>query len=49
LIDSVDVGAVDEWKWTCPRPEFETLVKQWGASSTGQRATRCSRDTTVKL
>ena len=38
LVDTVDVGAVDEWKWSGPRPEFAALTAQWGVPKLGERA-----------
>ncbi|MFZ9518770.1 MAG: 5'-3' exonuclease [Ilumatobacteraceae bacterium] len=38
LVDTVDVGAVDEWKWSGPRPEFAALAVQWGVPKLGERA-----------
>jgi len=38
LVDTVDVGTVDEWKWNGPRPEFAKLTAQWGVPKLGERA-----------
>jgi len=38
LVDTVDVGTVDEWKWNGPRPEFAILTAQWGVPKLGERA-----------
>ncbi|GDX15234.1 hypothetical protein LBMAG03_13330 [Actinomycetes bacterium] len=38
LVDTVDVGTVDEWKWSGPRPEFAILTAQWGVPKLGERA-----------
>ena len=38
LVDTVDVGTVDEWKWSGPRPEFAKLTAQWGVPKLGERA-----------
>ena len=39
LVDSVDVGVVDDWKWQGPTEEFHSLVAGWGVEKLGQRAT----------
>jgi hypothetical protein len=39
LVDTVDVGAVDEWKWTGPQARFAALTAEWGVSKLGERAT----------
>jgi 5'-3' exonuclease len=39
LVDTVDVGAVDEWKWTGPQARFADLTAEWGVSKLGERAT----------
>ena len=38
LVDTVDVGTVDEWKWNGPRPEFAQLTTEWGVPRLGERA-----------
>jgi 5'-3' exonuclease len=38
LVDTVEVGTVDEWKWSGPRPEFAQLTKEWGVPKLGERA-----------
>jgi len=38
LVDTVDVGSVDSWKWWGPKPEFETLTTEWGVAKLGERA-----------
>jgi len=38
LVDTVDVGAVDEWKWSGPRPQFAALTARWGVPKLGERA-----------
>lgn len=38
LVDTVEVGTVDEWKWNGPRPEFAQLTTEWGVPKLGERA-----------
>lgn len=38
LVDTVEVGTVDEWKWSGPRPEFAQLTTEWGVPRLGERA-----------
>ena len=38
LVDTVEVGTVDEWKWNGPRPEFAQLTTEWGVPRLGERA-----------
>jgi 5'-3' exonuclease len=38
LVDTVEVGTVDEWKWSGPRPEFAQLTTEWGVPKLGERA-----------
>ena len=38
LVDTVDVGTVDEWKWSGPRSEFVKLTTEWGVPKLGERA-----------
>ena len=38
LVDTVDVGTVDDWKWNGPRPEFASLTAKWGVPKLGERA-----------
>ncbi len=38
LVDTVNVGAVADWKWTGPRAEFATLTAGWGVPKLGERA-----------
>ena len=38
LVDTVDVGSVDEWKWSSPRGEFGNIVSRWGVSRLAERA-----------
>jgi len=40
LVDTVDVGSVDEWKWSGPRTGFNTLASELGAAWIGQRASQ---------
>ena len=38
LVDTVEVGTVDEWKWNGPRLEFAQLTTEWGVPKLGERA-----------
>jgi 5'-3' exonuclease len=38
LVDTVDVGTVDDWKWNGPQPEFASLTAKWGVPKLGERA-----------
>ena len=38
LVDTVEVGSVDSWKWTCPLPKFTALTNGWGVAKLGERA-----------
>jgi 5'-3' exonuclease len=38
LVDTVNVGAVADWKWTGPRAEFAALTAGWGVPKLGERA-----------
>ena len=38
LVDTVDVGTVDDWKWSGPRSEFAQLATKWGVPKLGERA-----------
>ena len=38
LVDTVEVGTVDEWKWNGPRSEFDKLTTEWGVPKLGERA-----------
>ncbi|MBJ7505574.1 MAG: flap endonuclease, partial [Ilumatobacteraceae bacterium] len=38
LVDTVNVGAVADWKWTGPRAEFAALTASWGVAKLGERA-----------
>ncbi len=38
LVNTVDVGAVDDWKWSGPRSEFAQLATNWGVPKLGERA-----------
>lgn len=45
LVETVDVGQVDDWKWRGPTNEFTSLVANWGAAKLGERAAFLSRIT----
>jgi len=38
LVDTVNVGQVDEWKWTGPTQRFAELTQEWGVARLGERA-----------
>ena len=38
LVHTVDVGMVDEWKWSGPGSEFGALTAEWGVPRLGERA-----------
>ena len=38
LVDTVNVGAVADWKWTGPRAGFAALTAGWGVPKLGERA-----------
>ena len=40
---SVEVGVVDEWRWTGPRPGFAELCDELGAPELAERANRLAR------
>ncbi|MFM8645676.1 MAG: 5'-3' exonuclease H3TH domain-containing protein [Actinomycetota bacterium] len=37
LVDTVEVGSIDGWKWSGPQPKFTTLTNQWGVAKLGER------------
>jgi 5'-3' exonuclease len=38
LVDTVNVGVVEEWKWNGPTERFAELTKSWGIAKLGERA-----------
>lgn len=38
LVDTVNVGEVDDWKWVGPRQGFAELTRSWGVGKLGERA-----------
>jgi len=38
LVDTVNVGNVDEWKWNGPTERFAELTESWGVPKLGERA-----------
>ncbi len=38
LVDTVNVGQVDEWKWNGPTERFAELTELWGVAKLGERA-----------
>jgi len=43
LVDTVDVGSVDDWKWSGPTERFTQLTKEWGIPKLAERATSLRR------
>lgn len=43
LVDTVDVGSVDDWKWSEPTARFTQLTKEWGIPKLAERATSLRR------
>lgn len=43
LVDTVDVGSVDDWKWSGPTERFTQLTKKWGIPKLAERATSLRR------
>lgn len=43
LVDTVDVGSVDQWRWLGPRAEFNDFVDQMGVPRLGERAASLRR------
>ena len=38
LVDTVEVGSVDSWRWSGPLPKFATITNEWGVAKLGERA-----------
>ncbi len=38
LVETVNVGSVDEWKWSGPTARFSELTTEWGVGKLGERA-----------
>ena len=38
LVDTVEVGVVDDWRWMGPLPSFASLTAEWGVTKLGERA-----------
>ena len=43
LVDTVNVGNVDEWKWNGPTERFAELTESWGVAKLGERAAALRR------
>ena len=43
LVDTVNVGSVDEWKWNGPTERFAELTESWGVAKLGERAAALRR------
>lgn len=43
LVDSVDVGSVDDWRWEGPTPSFDDVTTSWGVPKLGERARKLRR------
>jgi len=42
LVDTVEVGAVDDWQWGGPSSKFDALAKGWQIPKLGERARVCA-------
>ena len=38
LVDTIEMGSVDSWKWSGPLPTFVKLTNEWGVAKLGERA-----------
>ena len=38
LVDTVNVGSVDQWKWSGPTARFSEMTTEWGVAKLGERA-----------
>jgi len=43
LVDTVDVGQVDDWKWHGPCDTFQAQASQWGVPQLAARAESVDR------
>lgn len=43
LVDSVDVGSVDDWRWEGPTSSFDDVTTSWGVPKLGERARKLRR------
>jgi 5'-3' exonuclease len=43
LVDTLEVGSVDGWRWNGPKPEFEVLTAGWGVTKLAERAARLTQ------
>jgi 5'-3' exonuclease len=44
LVDTVDVGCVDEWRWSGPTIAFQPLMNEWGLPKLAERAVLLARE-----
>ena len=44
LVDTVEVGSVDDWKWRGPTEEFQPLMVEWGLPKLAERAVLLARE-----
>jgi len=42
LVDTVEVGVVDDWRWAGPSSKFDALAKGWQTPKLGERARVCA-------
>jgi 5'-3' exonuclease len=43
LVDTVEVGSVDDWKWRGPTEDFQLLMTEWGLPKLAERAELLAR------
>jgi len=43
LVDTVEVGSVDDWRWAGPTSGFAALADEWGVAKLSERATKCAK------
>lgn len=44
LVDTVDVGSVDDWRWGGPTRDFQPLMVEWGLPKLAERAELLARE-----
>jgi 5'-3' exonuclease len=44
LVETVEVGAVDDWRWRGPTPSFAAVARDLGAESLADRAARLAEE-----
>jgi len=42
LVDTVEVGSVDDWLWNGPNSDFDEMIEKWDTSTLGKRARACT-------